>query len=495
MKDKQEDLNERKKIFLHKYLYWQHELLNDILHDDRLLQYKYKFEGMNPQNLKDTHDSILELYFENQVKALHKSTCSMILHHQDPSRFTSTYYTSLEKQIKSIFNFDLISEIIEKIEEINKKGIQFSEGFKDNGTEMFQIITEISILLENSLDKDGLDKMKASGAQDIINDKNLSRKEKRGMIIEKSISKSQFIDLQSVPLPTQILLFTVLSKCLIWQKVMKAPSTSKENKRQLIIAWYRGFKKYYQEYIISQNDLFVIPRRELRSTRNRIWAFEMKNINIFDLAISHKYEDVKECLLKGYDINSRDWTKKQASLLHLAAKNDDFELLNICKKFRADPNVVDKKSQTAIYNALENRSIRFIEELIEMGIDLNIKDKNSGSCLYWAVNCANLECIKILQRAGAYLDTSNIMKRDPLIKACFLDKPDVVEWLLQFDVIKNNINQADNKGRTAMHAACWGPKGGREGKKMNGVQIYDSPDSLKLLIEAGADVTFLFSNF
>lgn len=66
------------------------------------------------------------------------------------------------------------------------------------------------------------------------------------------------------------------------------------------------------------------------------------------------------------------------------------------------------------------------------------------------------------------MDTMNQIKRTPLIKAAYLDKPDAVKWLLEHEVIRKGIDHQDNRGRSAIHAACWGPRGGREGKKNGG---------------------------
>lgn len=88
----------------------------------------------------------------------------------------------------------------------------------------------------------------------------------------------------------------------------------------------------------------------------------------------------------------------------------------------------------------------------------------------------------------------NHISRSPLIKACFLNKPDIVEWLLQFEETLKYINAADLKKRSAIHAACWGPKGGREGKKAGMITITDSPESLKLLLKHGADVSIFSEN-
>ena len=81
--------------------------------------------------------------------------------------------------------------------------------------------------------------------------------------------------------------------------------------------------------------------------------------------------------------------------------------------------------------------------------------------------------------------------RTALTKACFLDKPEVVQYLLSIPPKDFPLlDSFDDKGRTALHNAAWGPAGGKEGKYLNGKLINDSPESAQLLLEKGATVDF-----
>jgi ankyrin repeat protein len=62
--------------------------------------------------------------------------------------------------------------------------------------------------------------------------------------------------------------------------------------------------------------------------------------------------------------------------------------------------------------------------------------------------------------------------RTALSKSCFLGRRDIVEFLLANNEI--NLYSQDKKGRTALHNAVFGPKGGREGHKF-GTNNKDSP--------------------
>ena len=63
--------------------------------------------------------------------------------------------------------------------------------------------------------------------------------------------------------------------------------------------------------------------------------------------------------------------------------------------------------------------------------------------------------------------------RSALSKACWNGRVDVVEKLVVAPGI--NLNVKDKSGRTPLHNACWGPKGGRLGKKTS-FNPEDSPD-------------------
>lgn len=67
------------------------------------------------------------------------------------------------------------------------------------------------------------------------------------------------------------------------------------------------------------------------------------------------------------------------------------------------------------------------------------------------------------------------------------------QFLAQMAENKKRLNWKDDRGRCAIHSSCWGPKGGREGKKNGGKTILDCDKSLEYLIDAGADVSFFLS--
>ena len=76
----------------------------------------------------------------------------------------------------------------------------------------------------------------------------------------------------------------------------------------------------------------------------------------------------------------------------------------------------------------------------------------------------SLRIIRYLADAGADINSKTKLRRTALNKACFLGRADVVAFLLSRPGI--DIEWGDTKGRNPLHNAIFGPRGGREGKKV-----------------------------
>ncbi|EGR32828.1 hypothetical protein IMG5_069700 [Ichthyophthirius multifiliis] len=95
---------------------------------------------------------------------------------------------------------------------------------------------------------------------------------------------------------------------------------------------------------------------------------------------------------------------------------------------------------------------------------------------------------------NADINTKTKLLRTPLNKVCFLGRADVVRFLL--DQPQIDYKWGDIKGRNPLHNAIFGPKGGRDGKKVvpKGLDLQlgtfgrDCPEAAQLLLEKGLDV-------
>lgn len=229
----------------------------------------------------------------------------------------------------------------------------------------------------------------------------------------------------------------------------------------------------------------------MRNFRSRIYYALENNGWLFDLAEQKKYTELKDALNTGINVNVKNGLRKFKGLLHIAARLRDNELLDMLLPYNPDIDLRDRKVMTPLFYAIENRDIDMARRLLEMGADVNVRDEHNATPFYFAVYCCNLEMLKLLSSYGSDPSVVCMLNRNCLLKAAFMDKHEIVEYLLTFDSIKKMINDSDSRGRNPLHASCWGARGGREGKKLLGVEVPDSRRSLELLLDAGADVSYI----
>lgn len=224
--------------------------------------------------------------------------------------------------------------------------------------------------------------------------------------------------------------------------------------------------------------------------------------------------------------------KSKPCLLHCIANLNQrlypqYSILLICLLLEhgCNPDCVDNFYMTPLYYAVEKRNYAVAKILISHGANVNWTDRFDSSIFYCAVYSSDVKMLEILKKNGADIWSINGIKRSPLIKAAYLGKYWVVEWLVkQFEygseeslspeertklvekfggeenylkVLEENkerIHWRDDRGRGAIHSSCWGPKGGRQGKINGGKTIYDCDKCLEFLLNAGADVRLFLSH-
>lgn len=492
MDDSREAL--RSRSINQQYTFWQEHLLASVLRTDKFSYVTLALSDKAFDNWRSLNEQMMATLFDVQIKEIAKYKIAPAYWIRYTLSIPEDHKQKLIHELSGEYEPELSESIITLIEIFSKETNEFGEGKDKNdktlGTELFNRFGDISEMiaryhpesakkLQESLDDADI----GMGSED-----DLTRREKKERLLKLREERQFFIDLQKIPFTTQVLFFTALSRCRIFLKLSCSPPTSKLNRLEFITAWFKGFKHHYSKFIVTKTDITILKKKEIRQLRERLWGLDMDGVDIFSVAASKNYARVRELIIQGCDVDTKNAQDKHRTLLHYSALNSDWRLLEICKEFNANPNVTEWTEQTPIFYAIEQQNLEMVNELIKMGTDLSFKDKNSGTCFYWAVHCSNLAILKALYDGGSKVVTENMLGRDPLIKACFLDKSDITEWLLQFPEVIANINRGDSKNRTSTHAACWGPKGGREGKKIGGVFINDSARSLELLLQHGADV-------
>jgi ankyrin repeat protein len=96
-------------------------------------------------------------------------------------------------------------------------------------------------------------------------------------------------------------------------------------------------------------------------------------------------------------------------------------------------------------------------------VEIEAKDIQERTPFYFAVTEGDLHIIRYLYEKGADINNKSKLGRSALSKSCYLGLIDVVAFLIGCPGII--LTSEDGKGRTALHNAVFGPKGGRDGHK------------------------------
>ena len=109
-----------------------------------------------------------------------------------------------------------------------------------------------------------------------------------------------------------------------------------------------------------------------------------------------KYDNLFRFFIKmGSDVYLK--TKKDESLLHLAASNGHLQL---CKKllgsYKFNVNIIDSSGKSPLHNSIENGHFELFQFFIEMGSNAYLKTKANQNCLHFAALGGHMELCKTL---------------------------------------------------------------------------------------------------
>lgn len=209
----------------------------------------------------------------------------------------------------------------------------------------------------------------------------------------------------------------------------------------------------------------MMDNKQVRALRKAIALDKHdKDGNIFDLCWNGKNEAVIQKLDHGLDINDRNEMKRHTSLLHICAEKNNLTLMKRLMPYKPDVNIRDRLLRTPLFYAAEKSNIEILKFLLDNGADPNAADRNNSPLLYWAINFSSLEVLKMLFAYGADPEYFCGEGRRPIFKAAYLDRDDVLEWMLTIPRVKQDLNLQDHKGRTGLHASCIGIGAGSKGK-------------------------------
>lgn len=496
-------------------IYWQYNLLNDKYTTGRFGEFKDSFKEPKP-DFKQLYQQLHRVWLEEEIK----SNSGMVINSSVVLKYNLRLNKSFEKQVRMEIESDIDSKLVENIlnavdviqrnsEEKHKKEIS---GFIDELKTIDKLLMTATgdserWIKQGSIAKGDLkfevqEEVLPAGGKKKGKKKKKDRKKVKKMIREillNPVPKNR-LQLERIPFVLELVLFAALTKCHPFQQATSAFFTTDFNPIFFLSLWFNNFFLFHKKFIKSNFDIFLMSHKQVRNLRKAIAEekkkFDKQRVSVFDMAWEGKNSEVKKLLQKGMDVDARNELHRHTGLMHIAAEKNNIELIKILiENFGADVNIRDRLMKTPLFYAVEAGSKEVVRLLISYGGDLDAEDRNQSPLMYWALNISDLEMVQILYNAGADIDRVCSGGRRPLFKVAYLDKPDILRWLLSIERAKQDLNLTDHKGRGALHAACIGKGAGGQGKQIGGRSIEDSSECLEILLGEGCDVNFLAKFF
>jgi len=161
--------------------------------------------------------------------------------------------------------------------------------------------------------------------------------------------------------------------------------------------------------------------------------------------INHKTDIIDFFITKNLDVNSVDYTERQA--LYYAAQTNNYSLCKELVARKSDLHAVDSYSNTLLHAASSlnylahalyketalNNYYKTVSFLIDQGLDVNAKDEDGGTPLMLACrqSTANLEVIKLLIKSGANINEEDDFGFNALLGAIEYNHVDIAKLLLK----------------------------------------------------------------
>lgn len=148
------------------------------------------------------------------------------------------------------------------------------------------------------------------------------------------------------------------------------------------------------------------------------------------MAVDLDYPRLLTLLLElGMNINTKN-SDGISPLLWAVFKNNS-DLTKILLSYGADPNNSDSKGWTPLMIASRNNNIKIAKQLIESGAEINDTNFEGSSALSWASRNASVELFSYLLEEGADINQKNYKQQTVAHIASQFGQPDVLSFILE----------------------------------------------------------------
>lgn len=274
------------------------------------------------------------------------------------------------------------------------------------------------------------------------------------------------------------LLFGSLSFVKLYKKV------ANNVKLQRIGQFYHTFYSKYKNYL-----LIDIAKKPEIALENFIFQSTKKLLDFYELVMTYKVELIVPFLASKpkyltYGFPNVD----RKTVFHLAAAHGEISLFkSLYEIFSQCLDLTDAGGLTPLYDAVVNDRLEMVRFLIDLGANVNKIDKKNSIPLYSSIMFSSPEMTKLLIEKGSNPNLQNYVGRTPLMKAIYTCQEEKTKHLLESKEIA--LDLVDNNQRGAIHMACWGEEGGREGKLLDSGRIGAFAEGLRMLLDRKADIS------
>lgn len=141
--------------------------------------------------------------------------------------------------------------------------------------------------------------------------------------------------------------------------------------------------------------------------------------------------------------------QKSENITEAVLKNDCSYVINYFESGK-DINILDKKKENLLHKAARNDNYEVVDLLIKLGVPLNEKNSHGDTPLHLAVQFKNSETVEKLIFEGALINVENNTKIFPLHLAASIGDEHIINMLLEHGA---KINACDENGMHPIHYA------------------------------------------
>ncbi|HEX8738383.1 MAG TPA: ankyrin repeat domain-containing protein [Pyrinomonadaceae bacterium] len=162
---------------------------------------------------------------------------------------------------------------------------------------------------------------------------------------------------------------------------------------------------------------------------------------------SEDFDEVKDLIAKGANVNAKDKNYGDSTALHAAVETGNAEIVKYLLDMGAKINARDKKRRTPLMSIDDDATPELVRMLLDHGAKVNAFDAEGDTALKFAAELENSEVLRVLLDAGARVNAQNKEGTTALMIAANNDCYDNVKALLEAGA---DVSLRDKDGDTAL---------------------------------------------